>query len=64
MLAKASELERDSTQVLSGILPLVAHWQGGGDDGDDDSDDGDDDDDLSLMGILLVLMVISIKRCL
>ena len=34
--------------MLSGILPLVAHWQGGchdDDDGDDDEGDYDDDDD-------------------
>ena len=33
--------------MLSGILPLVAHWQGGchDDDDSDDCDDGDGDDD-------------------
>ena len=29
--------------MLSGILPLVAHWQGGCHDDDDGDDDGDDD---------------------
>ena len=32
--------------MLSGILPLVAHWQGGCHD-DDDGDYDDDDDDAS-----------------